>query len=82
MNDATAEVPIRDETIRLGQLLKLAGAVESGVVAREVIAAGAVSVDGEPEHRRGAQIALGQRVHFSGEEFGLPPLTLIPVRED
>lgn len=82
MSEETAEVPIRDETIRLGQLLKLAGAVESGVVAREVIAAGAVSVDGEPEVRRGAQIALGQRVHFSGEEFGLPPLTLIPVREE
>lgn len=82
MSEETAEVPIRDETIRLGQLLKLAGAVESGVVAREVIAAGAVSVDGASEVRRGAQIALGQRVHFSGEEFGLPPLTLIPVRED
>lgn len=82
MSDETAQVPIRDESIRLGQLLKLAGAVESGVVARDVIGAGAVSVDGEPEDRRGAQIALGQRVHFSGEEYGLPNLTLVPVRED
>ncbi|GAA4842232.1 RNA-binding S4 domain-containing protein [Garicola koreensis] len=82
MSDETVEVPIRDESIRLGQLLKLAGAVESGVVAREVIAAGAVSVDGAPEDRRGARVALGQRVRFSGEEFGLPNLTLVPVRED
>jgi len=81
MSDETAQVPISDEAIRLGQLLKLAGAVESGVVAREVIAAGAVSVDGAPEDRRGARIALGQRVRFNGEEFGLPNLTLVPVRE-
>lgn len=73
------EVPIRDASIRLGQLLKLAGVVESGVVAREVIAAGAVRVDGEVEDRRGAQIRPGQTVEFHGEEVGLPSSTLTPV---
>ncbi|GAB3841777.1 RNA-binding S4 domain-containing protein [Nesterenkonia populi] len=75
------EIPIRDESIRLGQLLKLAGVVENGVIAREIIAEGAVTVDGEPEDRRGAQISLGQKVRFEGEEFGLPTATLTPVRE-
>ncbi|GFZ76698.1 RNA-binding S4 domain-containing protein [Nesterenkonia alkaliphila] len=73
------EVPIRDESIRLGQLLKLAGAVENGVMAREVIAEGLVLVDGEPETRRGAQIRPGQRIEFRGEEMGLSPVTLVLV---
>lgn len=75
------EVPLRDASIRLGQLLKLAGAVENGGLAREVIAAGAVTVDGEVETRRGAQISLGQQVILTGEEFGLPDATMTPVAE-
>ncbi|MFX4286242.1 RNA-binding S4 domain-containing protein [Janibacter sp. G349] len=61
-------VHIRDESIRLGQLLKLAGLVEDGVVAREVIAAGEVSVDGQVETRRGAQIRAGSVVGFAGQQ--------------
>ncbi|GAA3621438.1 RNA-binding S4 domain-containing protein [Marihabitans asiaticum] len=57
---------IRDETIRLGQLLKLAGLVEDGATAREVIAAGEVTVDGAVETRRGAQIRPGQVVGLGG----------------
>lgn len=82
MSAASVEVPIRDDSIRLGQLLKLAGTVESGVVAREIISSGAVLVDGEPEDRRGAQVRVGQRVEFRGEEFGLENITLVPLRED
>lgn len=62
-------VHIRDDSIRLGQLLKLAGLVEDGVMAREVIAAGDVSVDGSPETRRGAQIAAGSIVSLGGQEI-------------
>src|SRR5690606_24735851 len=58
------EVPIRDESIRLGQLLKLAGVVDDGGVARAVIADGGVTVDGEVETRRGAQVRLGQVVRL------------------
>lgn len=76
MNSESLEVPIRDESIRLGQLLKLAGAVENGALAREVIASGAVRVNGEVETRRGAQIRPGQTVQFDGEEFGLPDASL------
>jgi len=60
-------VHIRDESIRLGQLLKLAGLVEDGATAREVIAAGQVSVDGEVESRRGAQIRAGSIVELAGQ---------------
>ncbi len=62
-------VHIRDDSIRLGQLLKLAGLVEDGVMAREVIASGEVSVDGQPETRRGAQIAAGSIVALAGQEI-------------
>lgn len=76
MSDDVLQVPIRDESIRLGQLLKLAGVVENGAVAREVIAAGAVSVDGDVETRRGAQLRPGQTVRLEAEEFGLPTAVL------
>ncbi|MGJ9424647.1 RNA-binding S4 domain-containing protein [Nesterenkonia halotolerans] len=80
MSDVT-EVPIRDESIRLGQLLKLAGTVENGAIAREVIDAAGVRVDGEVETRRGRQVRRGQLVEFDGEAFGLPPAKLMPVED-
>ncbi len=63
------EVPIRDDSIRLGQLLKLAGVVDDGAMARSVIELGEVSVDGAPETRRGAQVRPGQRVTFAGQSI-------------
>lgn len=63
------EVPIRDETIRLGQLLKLAGVVESGAEAKELLAAGAVTVNGEREERRGRQLRRGDTVEAGGERL-------------
>lgn len=76
------EISIKDGTIRLGQLLKLAGVVENGVIAREVIAAGSVEVNGAVEDRRGAQISPGQTVVFHGDEVGLPDATLRVIAED
>lgn len=63
------EVYIKDESIRLGQLLKLAGLVEDGVMARELIQTGQVTVDGEVDTRRGAQIRTGQVVALQDEEI-------------
>ena len=60
----TIDVPIRDEAIRLGQLLKLANAVEDGTQARTAIEAGEVSVDGEVETRRGRQVQVGSTVEI------------------
>ena len=61
------DVPIRDESIRLGQFLKLANLVESGAEAKPVIADGAVRVNGEVETRRGRQLAAGDVVTLGGQ---------------
>lgn len=53
------DVPIRDEMIRLGQFLKLAGVVEDGAQAKELLADAAVTVNGEVEQRRGRQLTRG-----------------------
>ena len=63
------DVEIRDEMIRLGQLLKLAGVVEDGAQAREPIEAGEVSVNGEVERRRGRQLHPGDEVALGGERL-------------
>ncbi|MEH3156841.1 MAG: RNA-binding S4 domain-containing protein [Gordonia paraffinivorans] len=60
------EVAISDGTIRLGQFLKLANLIESGAEAKEVIADGAVSVNGEIDTRRGRQLAVGDVVEIGG----------------
>ena len=61
------DVPIRDESIRLGQFLKLANLVESGSDAKPVIADGLVQVNGEVETRRGRQLVLGDVVELQGQ---------------
>ena len=61
------DVAIRDATIRLGQLLKFAGVVESGGEARELIQDGAVRVNGEVETRRGRQLRAGDVVQAADE---------------
>jgi ribosome-associated protein len=69
MSGATPEpqdVPIRDESIRLGQFLKLANLVESGAEAKPVIADGQVLVNGEIETRRGRQLGIGDVVTLGG----------------
>jgi ribosome-associated protein len=58
-----ADVPIRGSTIRLGQLLKLAGIVTSGSEAKALLAARAVTVNGQLETRRGRQLGAGDTVH-------------------
>ena len=53
------EIEIRGYVIRLGQLLKLAGMADSGADAKALLADGAVTVNGEPEERRGRQLHPG-----------------------
>ncbi|WP_040536805.1 RNA-binding S4 domain-containing protein [Gordonia namibiensis] len=60
------DVTIRDDSIRLGQFLKLANLIESGAEAKEVIADGLVTVNGEVETRRGRQLTLGDVVEVGG----------------
>lgn len=56
------DVPIRDETIRLGQFLKLANLIDSGSDAKPLLADGQVVVNGEVETRRGRQLVPGDVV--------------------
>ncbi|MEA2286226.1 MAG: ribosome-associated protein [Solirubrobacteraceae bacterium] len=56
------DVPIREDTIRLGQALKLSGLAASGGEARAMIEQGGVTVNGEPESRRGRQLRRGDVV--------------------
>jgi ribosome-associated protein len=62
------DVEIRDDTIRLGQLLKLAGIAATGGEARELVQEGAVRVNGETEVRRGRQLHRGDLVEAGGEQ--------------
>jgi ribosome-associated protein len=64
---AAHEIPIADDTIRLGQFLKLASLIDSGADAKSVIADGMVSVNGEVEVRRGRQLRPGDTVTFGAE---------------
>ena len=61
------EVAIRDQSIRLGQFLKLANLVETGSEAKPVIQDGQVLVNGEVETRRGRQLAAGDVVSLAGQ---------------
>lgn len=61
------DVPIRDDSIRLGQFLKLANLIESGSDAKPLLADGQVSVNGEVETRRGRQLVAGDVVALAGQ---------------
>jgi ribosome-associated protein len=63
---AVREVTVSREVIRLGQLLKLAGLVDSGADAKAVLAEGGVRVNGEVETRRGRQLQRGDVVEHGG----------------
>ena len=64
-------IAIRDESIRLGQLLKLADLVDDGSEAKEVLLQGLVQVNGEVETRRGRQLVPGDTVTVGGETVGI-----------
>jgi ribosome-associated protein len=63
------EIPIHGETIRLGQLLKLAGVVDSGSEVKALLADEPAQVNGEPETRRGRQLHRGDVVRVGKEEL-------------
>ena len=58
-----------DEFIKLGQALKAAGLVDSGVEAKEAVQDGLVKVNGETDTRRGRKLYDGDRVEFAGQEI-------------
>lgn len=62
-------IHLRDEYIKLGQALKLAGLVDSGLTAKKVIQAGQVLVNGEVDTRRGRKLYPGDTFSFEGKEI-------------
>ena len=62
------EIRIRDEYIKLGQALKLAGFVGSGVEAKMLIQDGLVIVNGEVDMRRGRKLVPGDVFSLDGND--------------
>jgi ribosome-associated protein len=68
MEENMETIKIRDEFIKLGQAMKLAGLVESGVEAKIEIQQGFVKVNGEVEVQRGKKIYPGDVIEFEGQQ--------------
>ena len=62
----TREFRLRDDHVRLCDLLKLVGVADSGGRGKQLVAAGVVTVDGQPESRKTAKIRAGQQVECEG----------------
>jgi ribosome-associated protein len=63
------EIKIKDDFIKLGQALKLAGVVEDGVEAKYAIQDGQVKVNGEVDDRRGRKVYVGDVISFQGKDI-------------
>lgn len=63
------EVRIKDEFIKLGQAMKLAGAVGSGLDAKILIQDGKVTVNDEVEFRRGRKLYKDDIFSYDGREY-------------
>jgi len=68
---AVEDVAVSEAGIRLGQLLKLAGLVESGGSVKTLLADGSVEVNGRPETRRGAQLERGDIIRCGEQQIRL-----------
>ena len=58
----------KDDFIKLGQAMKLAGLVDNGALAKEVIQNGEVMVNGEVDTRRGKKLVAGDTFSYDGQE--------------
>lgn len=63
------EVRIKDEFIKLGQAMKLAGAADSGLDAKILIQDGKVIVNDEVEFRRGRKLYKDDIFSYEGKEY-------------
>lgn len=62
-------IKLRDDYIKLGQALKAAGFVDSGVEAKFVIQDGLVKVNGKTELQRGKKLTDGDIVEYDGKSI-------------
>ncbi|MCR5518419.1 MAG: RNA-binding S4 domain-containing protein [Lachnospiraceae bacterium] len=59
-------IKVKEDYIKLGQAIKAAGMVESGVEAKIVIQDGQVKVNGQVETQRGKKLVGGELVEYNG----------------
>lgn len=64
-----SSIEISGEVIRLGQFLKLAGVVDAGAHAKDLLSERRVRVNGEVEERRGRQLSRGDLITVDDIEF-------------
>lgn len=64
-------IKLKGEYIKLGQALKAAGTVESGVDAKYIIEDGLVSVNGQVEMQRGKKLRVGDVVTYDGNTINI-----------
>lgn len=69
MSGKTETVRLRDDYIKLGQALKAAGLVQSGVDAKYAVQGGEVKVNGQTEVQRGKKLAAGDIVEYKGDKI-------------
>ena len=62
---------LEGEFVELNQLLKLVGLCDSGGIGKQIVASGAVSVDGQQELRKTAKIRSGQTVTLEDVEIAV-----------
>ena len=67
----TIEFRLNNEFVRLCDLLKLTGVADSGGQGKRLVAAGGVTVDGQPESRKAAKIRAGQTVECRGVKIAV-----------
>lgn len=64
-------IKLKEEFIKLGQALKAAGLVSSGVEAKIMIVNGEVKVNGETEYQRGKKLRDGDIIEFDGQKVSI-----------
>lgn len=80
MRQEMVQIKLREEYIKLGQALKAAGLVDSGVGAKEEILDGNVKVNGSVELQRGKKLYDGDIVEFNGEQIQITKQPILPVK--
>lgn len=61
-------IKIKDDFIKLGQALKLAGLADSGIEAKIIVQDGLVKVNGQTEMQRGKKLYDGDIFEFEGKQ--------------
>ncbi len=69
MESLQFELDSAHEYVELNQLLKLCGVCDSGGIGKQIVASGAVAVDGRTELRKTCKVRVGQTVSLQGVEI-------------